>query len=207
MIKLRDLLEEGEYYDIPKKDNKKKPKKEEKKPVKKSLIADKIKEIEQQGSIAALEAKMNALDEEIQERENKLKMVEENEALSEFVNETRVSEMQKEIKELQKAKEKYSKMHEKMAEGKKSPEVIDEESDDEEKKPYRSTKNASALYGRTSHAKKTGKEDKESTINKLGVEKSQPQKVSSKIQMVKGIPHTMKDGKLVPLKSQGLRPK
>jgi hypothetical protein len=130
MIKLADLLE-GEYYDLSKKE--KKEKKEEKKPtkeVKKSPVADKIKEIEHQGSIAAMEAKMTALDEEIQTRESKLSMVKENEDLQEFINPTRINEMEKEIKELVKAKEKYSKMYEKMAGGKKK-EVIDEEEDEE----------------------------------------------------------------------------
>ena len=130
MIKLFDLLE-GEYYDLSKKE--KKEKKEEKKPtkeVKKSPVADKIKEIEHQGSIAAMEAKMTALDEEIQMRESKLSMVKENEDLQEFINPTRINEMEKEIKELVKAKEKYSKMYEKMTGGKKK-EVIDEEEDEE----------------------------------------------------------------------------
>ena len=130
MIKLSDLLE-GEYYDLSKKE--KKEKKEEKKPtkeVKKSPVADKIKEIEHQGSIASMEAKMTALDEEIQMRESKLSMVKENEDLQEFINPTRINEMEKEIKELVKAKEKYSKMYEKMTGGKKK-EVIDEEEDEE----------------------------------------------------------------------------
>ena len=128
MIKLTDLLE-GEYYDLSKKE-----KKEEKKPtkeVKKSPVADKIKEIEHQGSIAAMEAKMTALDEEIQMRESKLSMVKENEDLQEFINPTRINEMEKEIKELVKAKEKYSKMYEKMAGGKKK-EVIDEKAEEDE---------------------------------------------------------------------------
>jgi hypothetical protein len=118
MIKLLDLLE-GEYYDLPKKEDKKKIKKEEKKPTKKSPISDKIKEIEAQGSVAALEAKMNALEEEIQVRESKLNTITEDESLQEFINPTRVNEMEKEIKELKKAKEKYSKIYEKLTKAEK----------------------------------------------------------------------------------------
>jgi len=129
MIKLVDLLE-GEYYELSKKEEKKDTKKPTKE-VKKSLVADKIKEIEQQGSVAALEAKMNALEEEIRMREDKLRMVQENEDLQEFINPTRINEMEKEIKELSKAKEKYDKLYEKMAGGKKK-EVIDEKEEIEE---------------------------------------------------------------------------
>jgi hypothetical protein len=118
MIKLLDLLE-GEYYDLPKKEDKKKVKKEEKKPTKKSPISDKIKEIEAQGSVAALEAKMNALEEEIQVRESKLNTITEDESLQEFINPTRVNEMEKEIKELKRAKEKYSKIYEKLTKAEK----------------------------------------------------------------------------------------
>jgi hypothetical protein len=130
MKSLKNLLSETEYYMSHKKEEKKPKKKEEKKTVKKSLITDKIKEIEQQGSVAALEAKMSALDEEIQVREDKLAMVQENEALSEFVNQSKINEMQKEIKELQKAKEKYTKLYEKATGGSKK-EIIDEENDEE----------------------------------------------------------------------------
>jgi hypothetical protein len=129
MVKLVDLLE-GEYYELSKKEEKKDTKKPTKE-VKKSLVADKIKEIEQQGSVAALEAKMNALEEEIRMREDKLRMVQENEDLQEFINPTRINEMEKEIKELSKAKEKYDKLYEKMAGGKKK-EVIDEKEEIEE---------------------------------------------------------------------------
>jgi len=114
MIKLSDLLEEGygaREYEMGKKAGEK----AEMKKMKKESVQDRIKEIEKKGSIAALEAKMNALDEEIEMRENKLNMVSENEDLAEFVNPARINEMKKEIKELDKAKVKYGKMYERLA--------------------------------------------------------------------------------------------
>ena len=98
MISLINLLNEG-----------KAPKK-----IKELNIKERIKEIEKKGSVAALEAKMNAIDEEIGLREGKLKTVSENEALSEFVNPARVNEIKREIKELTRANTKYGKMYERM---------------------------------------------------------------------------------------------
>lgn len=132
MIKLTDLLSETEYYMSYEKKEKKKPlKKEVKKEVKKSFITSKIKEIEQHGSVAALEAKINALDEEIDNRELKLKMIGENEDLAEFINPGRVKEMEKEIKELQKVREREQKIYEKMTGGTKK-EIIDEDDENTE---------------------------------------------------------------------------
>jgi hypothetical protein len=150
MISLVDLLEEGysEFQrddkgskDVTAKDKGeqdaygagvKKGEKIEKKKLKKESVQDRIKEIEKKGSVAALEAKMNALDEEIGMREGKLSMVEENADLAEFVNPSRINEMKKEIKELSKAKEKYGKMYEKMTgEAYVKPQVMDEAQDEE----------------------------------------------------------------------------
>ena len=95
--------------------------------MKKESVKDRVREIEKKGSIAALEAKMNALDEEIEMRETKLKMVDENEDLAEFVNPKKLAETKKEIKELEKAKAKYEKMYEKMCGGAKKEIVEDNE--------------------------------------------------------------------------------
>ena len=113
MISLVNLLNESN-----------KPKK-----VRELNIKERIKEIEKRGSVAALEAKMSAIDEEISLREGKLKTVSENEALSEFVNPARVNEIKKEIKELTRANAKYGKMYERMT-GKAyvKPEVVGEDS-------------------------------------------------------------------------------
>ena len=109
ITKLKDLLE-AEYYET----FKSKEKKEVKKPAtKKAKTSDKIKAIETQGSIAALEAKIEALEEEISNRETKMKMATENEDFAEFVNEKKVKMMEKEVKQLQKAQERYIKEYKK----------------------------------------------------------------------------------------------
>jgi hypothetical protein len=64
--------------------------------------------------MAALEAKINALEEEIDNRETKMRMANENEDLAEFINPVRIKEMEKEVKELQKAKDKYLKEYKKV---------------------------------------------------------------------------------------------
>jgi hypothetical protein len=67
--------------------------------------------------------------EEIEMRENKLAMIDENEDLQEFINPVRIKEMQKEIDELKKTKEKMEKEYEKKSKGRKPKEVIDETED------------------------------------------------------------------------------
>ena len=75
---------------------------------------------------------MNAIDEEVAAREGKLAMVAENDAIAEFINPTRIKEINREIKELQKAQAKYSKIYEKMC-GKAyvKKEVVDETEESE----------------------------------------------------------------------------
>ena len=88
---------------MPKKE--KKVKEEPKKKVKKSPIADRVKEIEEESTFRAMEGKIQAMAEEIEMREGKLAMIDENEDLQEFINPVRIKEMQKEIDELKKTKE------------------------------------------------------------------------------------------------------
>jgi hypothetical protein len=121
-ISLEKMINEAEYYLSHTKEKKKKKKEvKEEKP----LVGDKIKEIEEKGTIASLESKIAALDEEINNRHMKLKMIGENEDLAEFINPSKINEMKREIKELEKAKGKYQKMYEKMV-GKAKKEIIDE---------------------------------------------------------------------------------
>lgn len=139
MIKLTDLLE-GEYYMPETKTPKKKE--EPKKKVKKSPIADRVKEIEEESMFNAMEGKIQAMAEEIEMRENKLAMIDENEDLQEFINPVRIKEMQKEIDELKKTKEKMEKEYEKKSKGRKPKEVIDEAEDEEkEEKPSKTMDN------------------------------------------------------------------
>jgi hypothetical protein len=125
MIKLMDLFER-EYY-MPEIKEKKKPMAEKKK-VKKSAIADRVKEIEAESMFNAMEGKIQAMAEEIEMRENKLSMIDENEDLQEFINPVRIKEMQKEIDELKKTKLKMENEYEKKSKGRKPKpkEVIDE---------------------------------------------------------------------------------
>jgi len=125
MIKLMDLFEGEDRYYIPEKKEKKKPMAEKKK-VKKSAIADRVKQIEEESIFNAMEGKIQAMAEEIEMRENKLSMIDENEDLQEFINPVRIKEMQKEIDELKKTKEKMEKEYEKKSKGRKPKEVIDE---------------------------------------------------------------------------------
>ena len=106
-------------------------KKEDEK-LKKEGLEARLKEIETAGNVAALEAKMNAIDEEVAAREGKLAMVAENDAIAEFINPTRIKEINREIKELKKAQAKYGKMYEKMAGKAYTKQVVDEMSDDSE---------------------------------------------------------------------------
>lgn len=129
MIKLVDLLE-GEYYEMPKKE--KKVKEEIKKKVKKSPISDRVKEIEEESMFNAMEGKIQAMAEEIEMRENKLAMIDENEDLQEFINPVRIKEMQKEIDELKKTKLKMENEYEKKSKGRKPKEIIDETEEIEE---------------------------------------------------------------------------
>ena len=122
------ILGEGEYY-MPEEKKIKEKLEEPKKKVKKSLVADKVKEIENAGNVAALEAKMGAIEEEIENREMKMKMATENEDLAEFINPTRIKEMGKEVKELQKSKSKYLKEYKKLTgeEYKSKTEIVGED--------------------------------------------------------------------------------
>ena len=90
---------------------------------KKMSLADRLKEIEKQSALTALEEKINALDEEITTRNERLQVAE-GEDISEFVSPSKLKELKKEIKELEKLKEKYNK--ELTKKGGKKKEMIDE---------------------------------------------------------------------------------
>jgi hypothetical protein len=138
MIKLTDLLSES--YDEFQRDDKGRPDVDKKdkgeqdaygagvakgEKIEKKDLMSRLKEIEVAGNVAALEAKMRALDEEINEREAKILMVKENDAIAEFINPARIKEIEREVKELSKAKDKYGKMLEKVNKGGKK-EIVDE---------------------------------------------------------------------------------
>ena len=108
---------------------------EAKKP-KKETANSKLAEIEKNGKIATLEIQIDALDEIIEAKNQRISMVTEDENLSELVDKNKMKEMQREIKELEKRKAKMEKLYEKMC-GKKyaKKEVVGEDYDpDEEQK-------------------------------------------------------------------------
>ena len=76
----------------------------------KTSIHKKLAEIENLGKAAALEIKMEAIDEEIAARTERLSMLDENAELSELMNPQKVREFKKEIKLLEKQKVKYEKL-------------------------------------------------------------------------------------------------
>ena len=88
----------------------------------------KLAEIEKQGHITTLEAKIDALSEMIETKNNRLSLVNEDENLSELIDKKKIKEMQKEIKLLEKTKLKLEKLYEKKSGGKKKDVVIDEDS-------------------------------------------------------------------------------
>lgn len=94
----------------------------------KSSIHKKLAEIENLGRSAALEIKMEALVKEIESRNGRLSMIDENEDLAELMNPQKIREMKKEIKMFEKQQVKYQKLLEK-EKGKDLPkkEVVDED--------------------------------------------------------------------------------
>ena len=94
---------------------------------KKSDLDKKLAEIDKAGAITTLEAKINAIDEAIEDKNSRINMVQEDENLSELIDKKRVKEMQKEIKLLERSKKLYEKQLDK-ANGKKKAkkEIVDE---------------------------------------------------------------------------------
>ena len=108
-----DAEEEG-YKDgmrDEKEDLKDKPKK---KKIKKETVDSKLAEIEKAGKVTTLEAQIEALDEAITTKNERISMVTEDDNLSELVDKAKMKEMQREVKELEKRKAKMEKLYEKM---------------------------------------------------------------------------------------------
>ena len=85
-----------------------------------------LAEIDKQSAIVAMEAKIDKLAEMVEAKTQRLSMVSEDENLSELIDKKRVKMMEREIKEIEKAKLKLEKLYEKMS-GSKKKEVVDEE--------------------------------------------------------------------------------
>ena len=153
MIKLTDLINEaiGGYVDLrpagmttenartdaeeegyldgmrDEKEDLKDKAKDKKKKVKKETIDSKLAEIENAGKVTTLEAQIEALDEAIETKNQRISMVSEDENLSELVDKVKMKEMQREVKDLERRKAKMEKLYEKMC-GKaySKPEIVDE---------------------------------------------------------------------------------
>ena len=94
-----------------------------------------LREIDAQSAIVAMEAKIEKLKEMATKKKEKMKMVQEDENLSELIDKRAMSAMMKEIKQIEKMQEKLEKLYEKKN-GKKMPEMVDE---DEEMNEYGSS--------------------------------------------------------------------
>ena len=95
-----------------------------------SAYMTELAEIDKQSAIVAMEAKIDKLAEMVEAKTQRLSMVSEDENLSELIDKKRVKMMEREIKEIEKAKMKLEKLYEKMSGGKKK-EVVDEEVEQE----------------------------------------------------------------------------
>ena len=103
----------------------------EKKKLKKESTDSKLAEIEKQGKIVTMEAQIDALDEIIASKQQRVEMIGEDADLAELMDKSKIKAMQKEIKILEKKKDKMMKMYEKMC-GKaySKPEMVDEVSEE-----------------------------------------------------------------------------
>lgn len=120
MISLTNLYENLPLGEKPKRNRK---------TVKKETTESKLAEIEKNGRIATLEMQINALEEIIEGKNDRINMVAEDESLSELVDKKKMKEMQREVKLLEKKKAGMEKMYEKMC-GKAYKRVVDEGSND-----------------------------------------------------------------------------
>ena len=106
------------------------------KKVKKDTLETRLAEIDKQGAVVALEAKIGMVDEAIDKKNSRISMVSEDENLSELVDKTKIKGMQREVKVLEKRKAKMEKMYEKMC-GKSysKPEMVDEDQESQNNLP------------------------------------------------------------------------
>jgi hypothetical protein len=96
---------------------------------KKSSFEAKLAEIEKEGQKVTMEAKIDAIAEMIETKNQRLSLVNEDENLSELIDKKKIKEMQKEIKLLEKTKLKLERLFEKM--GGKKTEVVGEDTSDQ----------------------------------------------------------------------------
>ena len=96
-----------------------------KKKMKKETVDSKLSVIEKAGKITTLEAQIEAIDEAIDTKNQRISMVTEDENLSELVDKKKMKEMQREVKVLEKRKMQMERVYEKMC-GKAYKKVVTE---------------------------------------------------------------------------------
>jgi CBS domain-containing protein len=92
----------------------------------KNPLAKRMKEIENQGRIAALETKLAAIAEMIEETEGRLTRIDEDNEFKEMMDRNAVRDVRKQLKELERAQAKLQKEYDKAAGGRKQEKVVDE---------------------------------------------------------------------------------
>ena len=130
MMAEKEDVDEGygaEEYEKGKEAGEKEEKKKLAKKAKKESLDTELAEIDKQAQVVALEAKLNKMDEVIENKMTRINMVSEDENLAELMDKKKLKAMQKEVKILEKRKAKMEKMYEKMC-GKKyqREEIVDE---------------------------------------------------------------------------------
>ena len=99
------------------------------KKAKKTTLEARLREIESLGKSIALEAKIQAVSEEITTRMDKLNVAENMEEVAEFINPVRVKEMKKDIKLLEKKKSFYEKLYKRETKEDYRAPIVDEDMD------------------------------------------------------------------------------
>jgi hypothetical protein len=127
LVKLSDLAE-GKQLKEETDDSIKTDTPIKKSKMKKETVDSKLAEIEKQSQVVALEAKIAAIDEMIDTKNQRISMISEDENLSELVDKAKMKVMQREVKDLERRKAKIEKLYEKMC-GKSytKEEIVDEE--------------------------------------------------------------------------------
>jgi hypothetical protein len=92
----------------------------------KNPLAKKMKEIETQGRVAALETKLAAVAEMIEETEGRLTRIDEDNEFRDMMDKNAVKEVRKQLKELERAQAKLQKEYDKLSSGRKKEKVVDE---------------------------------------------------------------------------------
>jgi hypothetical protein len=90
-----------------------------------NIIGNKLKEIETTGKIAALEAKLAAIEEMVNASNERLTRIDEDEEFSEMMDTSKVNQIRKEVKQLEKTREKLQKEYAKTKDGKKKPAKVE----------------------------------------------------------------------------------